>query len=351
MKSSGGSTYKSSGVDLDLAGKTINLIKKPVYSTFTKNVLNNLTSYAGLFKLDRDKFYEPVLVSSTDGVGTKLLLAKEMGIFENIGQDLFGMCLNDILCCGAQPLFFLDYIACGKLEPQKIEIVVKSIAKSCKTCSTALIGGEIAEMPDMYRTDDIDLAGFIVGIVEKSEIINSALVKEGDKVLGIASSGIHSNGFSLIREIIKKKSLDLNKNYGFKEKEFSNKTLGEALLIPTKLYFKLLRMYSLKGLKISGIAHITGGGFYENISRIIPDNMDVIIDEGSWHVFEIFKFIQGHGDIDKKEMYRVFNMGIGMVLIINPEFEEEAINLSKQAHEKVYKIGRVIKGTGKVILV
>ncbi|MBM3712013.1 MAG: phosphoribosylformylglycinamidine cyclo-ligase [Actinobacteria bacterium] len=351
MKSSDSFTYKNSGVDLNMAGKAIDLIRKPVFSTFTENVLGDLTSYAGLFALDLKKFRQPVLVSSTDGVGTKLLLAKETGIYENIGQDLFGMCLNDILCCGAEPLFFLDYIACGKLEPKKIEIIVNSIAESCKICSTALIGGEIAEMPDMYNSDDIDLAGFIVGIVEKSKIIKSCLVREGDIALGIASSGIHSNGFSLIRKIIKVKGLDLKKNYGFKEMEFSNKSLGKVLLTPTKLYFKLLNLYLSKKLKISGIAHITGGGFYENINRIIPADLDVEIEDGSWQVYEIFKFIQKLGNIKKDEMFRVFNMGIGMVLILNPELEEEAVKLATIAGERAYRIGRVVKGTGRVILV
>jgi phosphoribosylformylglycinamidine cyclo-ligase len=344
-------TYKDSGVNLNMAGEAINLIKKHVFSTFTKNVLNDLTAYAGLFALDIDKFKEPVLVSSTDGIGTKLLLAKEIGIYEDIGQDLFGMCLNDILCCGATPLFFLDYIACGKLELKKIELIVKSIAESCKICKTALIGGEVAEMPDMYSKDDIDLAGFIVGIVDKLEIIKPELVREGDIVLGIASSGIHSNGFSLVRKIIREKAIDLNRNYNFKDNEFSNKSLAEILLTPTKLYFKVLKEYFSKKIKINGIAHITGGGYYENINRIIPDSMNIIIDEGSWPVFEIFRFIQELGNISKDEMYRVFNMGIGMVLILDTEFEENAINLASIAGEKIYRIGKVAKGTGKVIVI
>src|SRR5665647_2676158 len=192
-------SYKDSGVDLDAAGEAIKLIKKPVFSTFNKNVLNDLSSYAGLFLFEKDKFKEPVLVSSTDGVGTKLLLARTTGLLGNIGQDLVAMCINDILCCGATPLFFLDYIACGKLEPQKIETIVQSIAVSCKICETALIGGEIAEMPDMYKNGDIDLAGFVVGAVDRQQVIKPDLVKEGDIILGIASSGIHSNGYSLIR--------------------------------------------------------------------------------------------------------------------------------------------------------
>jgi len=351
MKSSDIFTYKNSGVDLSKAEKAISLIKKPVFSTFSKNVLNDLTSYAGLFALDMGRFSEPVLVSSTDGVGTKLLLAKETGIYKNIGQDLFGMCLNDILCCGAKPLFFLDYIACGKLEPEKIKIIVSSIAESCKICNTALIGGEIAEMPDMYGSDDIDLAGFIVGIVEKSKIIKPCLVREGDIVLGIASSGFHSNGFSLIRKIIREKGLDLKKNYGFKAIEFSNKSLGEVLLEPTRLYFKLLDMYLSKKINISGAAHITGGGFCENIKRIIPDNMDMLIEEGSWQVYEIFKFMQKIGNIKRDEMFRVFNMGIGLVLILNPELEDKAVKLASIAGERAYRIGRVVKGTGKVAVV
>lgn len=266
-------TYKDSGVNLDKAGKAIELIKKPVTSTFSKNVLNDLTSYAGLFSFDNKKYKEPVLVSSTDGVGTKLLIAKEANSFAGIGQDLVGMCINDILCCGAMPLFFLDYIACGQLDCQKVKIIVESIAASCSECKTALIGGEIAEMPDIYSKDDIDIAGFVVGVVEKASVIKPGLVKKNDIIVGLPSSGVHSNGFSLVRKIIKDKKIKLR-----------NTTLADALLVPTKLYFAIISKLLDRGINLHGIAHITGGGFYENINRIIPKNLNALINIGSWEI-------------------------------------------------------------------
>jgi phosphoribosylformylglycinamidine cyclo-ligase len=336
-------TYKDSGVDLDAAGEAIKLIKKPVFSTFNRNVLNDLTSYAGLFLFEKDKFKEPVLVSSTDGVGTKLLLARTTGLLDNIGQDLVAMCINDILCCGAVPLFFLDYIACGKLEPQKIETIVQSIAASCRICETALIGGEIAEMPDMYGHGDIDLAGFVVGAVDRQQVIKPDLVKEGDIILGIASSGIHSNGYSLVREIIREKKLSLAGDYKFSAANLSGKNLGEILMEPTKLYFKVS--------KINGMAHITGGGFYENINRVIPGSMDAQIRQGSWEIPEIFKFLQVKGNMAKDEMFRVFNMGIGMVYIISPEYAKMAATIAGQSGETAFNIGQIVKGSGKVSII
>jgi phosphoribosylformylglycinamidine cyclo-ligase len=344
-------TYKDSGVDLDAAGEAIKLIKKPVFSTFNRNVLNDLTSYAGLFLFEKDKFKEPVLVSSTDGVGTKLLLARTTGLLDNIGQDLVAMCINDILCCGAVPLFFLDYIACGKLEPQKIETIVESIASSCKICETALIGGEIAEMPDMYKHGDIDLAGFVVGAVDRQQIIKPDLVKEGDIILGIASSGIHSNGYSLAREIIRGRKLDLAGDYKLKGANLSGKNLGEILMEPTKLYFKVSKNFKDRHVKVSGMAHITGGGFYENINRVIPGNMDAQIIQGSWAIPEIFKFLQLKGNMAEDEMFRVFNMGIGMVYIISPEYADRAATIAEESGEAVFHIGQIVKGSGKVSII
>jgi phosphoribosylformylglycinamidine cyclo-ligase len=344
-------TYKDSGVDLDAAGEAIKLIKKPVFSTFNRNVLNYLTSYAGLFLFEKDKFKEPVLVSSTDGVGTKLLLARTTGLLDNIGQDLVAMCINDILCCGAVPLFFLDYIACGKLEPQKIETIVQSIAASCRICETALIGGEIAEMPDMYGHGDIDLAGFVVGAVDRQQVIKPDLVKEGDIILGIASSGIHSNGYSLVREIIREKKLSLAGDYKFSAANLSGKNLGEILMEPTKLYFKVSKDFKDKQIKINGMAHITGGGFYENINRVIPGSMDAQIRQGSWEIPEIFKFLQVKGNMANDEMFRVFNMGIGMVYIISPEYAKMAATIAGQSGETAFNIGQIVKGSGKVSII
>jgi phosphoribosylformylglycinamidine cyclo-ligase len=344
-------SYKSSGVSLQNAGRAIGLIKKPVLSTFNKNVLNDLGSFAGLYCLEKDKFSQPVLVSSTDGVGTKLLLAKHTGLYADVGQDLVAMCLNDIICCGAVPLFFLDYIACGKLVPKVIEMIVSSIAESCIECETSLIGGETAEMPGMYKKDDIDLAGFAVGIVEKQSIINPGLVNEGDIILGISSSGLHSNGFSLVRKIVKDKKLDLDKNYNFKANDLKNKKLGQVLMIPTRLYYKVLKSIYAEKIVINGIAHITGGGFYENINRIIPQNLDAQIMQNTWPVSEIFTFLKEAADIEGDEMYRVFNMGIGMVFIADAGYKERIQQYAKKSGEGIYVIGKVIKGSGRVRII
>ena len=341
-------TYADSGVSLKEAGKAIDLIKKPVFSTFSKNVLNDLSSYAGLFSFEKDKYRQPVLVSSTDGVGTKLLVAKETGLYQNIGQDLVAMCINDILCCGAEPLFFLDYIACGKLAGKKIGMIVSSIAASCKICKTALIGGETAEMPEMYGKDDIDLAGFAVGVVDKKNIINPQLVSEGDTVFGAASSGVHSNGFSLVRKIIRDKRLDLKKVYKFKDDILDLRTLGEVLMEPTKLYFNLIKELIEGKVAIKGIAHITGGGFYENINRILPASLDARIDSRSWAAPWIFSMLKNTANISKNEMFKVFNMGIGMVLIADSKHTDKITNLASGIGEEIFKIGQVVKGSGKV---
>ena len=383
-------TYSSSGVDLDAAGKAVKLIKQPVFSTFNENVLNDLTSYAGLFRLDTSRYKEPVLVSSTDGVGTKLLVAKSTGNFNTIGQDLVAMCINDIICCGATPLFFLDYIAWGKLDPAKAELIVGSIAESCIKCKAALIGGEMAEMPDMYAEDDIDLAGFAVGVVEKSEIIKPDLVRRGDTIIGIPSSGVHSNGFSLVRKIINLKRLKYNErfvplqgkltasrgaenrdieNQGIENRDIENRekqdknvknrngkkepvrTLGDVLIEPTRLYFPLVDLLKEKAIKASGIAHITGGGFYENINRIIPPDTDATISEGSWPIPDIFSYLEYHGNIARDEMYRVFNMGIGLVLILPPDAAGMAIKELNNSGQDAFVIGKVTGGgMGRVII-
>ncbi|MBC7333972.1 MAG: phosphoribosylformylglycinamidine cyclo-ligase, partial [Actinobacteria bacterium] len=292
-------SYKSSGVDLDRAEKALSLIKTSVTSTFSRNVLSDLSSFCGLFELNLKDYKNPVLTSSTDGVGTKLLIAKEMNCFKYIGQDLVAMCVNDILCCGSRPLFFLDYIACGKIDPEKIQIIVGSISESCKQCKTSLIGGETAEMPDMYQSDDIDIAGFVVGIVEKENIITKDLVRENDLLVGVPSSGIHSNGFSLVRKVIKEKNLDLNKVY----RELGEKYLGDILLTPTRIYYELVsRIIDIDNIRVHGIAHITGGGFYDNIRRIVPEYLDVKIKRGSWEVLPVFRFFQKMGNISDREM-------------------------------------------------
>jgi len=339
-------SYKLSGVNIDKTSNVLSQLKKTISSTFSGKVLSDLSSFSGLFQLDLKDCRNPVLVSSTDGVGTKILLAKKANCYNYIGQDVVAMCINDIICCGAKPLFFLDYIACSKVDEGKIKIIIKSIARSCSYCNAVLVGGETAEMPDMYRKDDIDVAGFAVGIIEKSAIISTSMVNEGDIIIGISSSGVHSNGFSLVRKLIKDKNLELNKKYKWAD----GKTLGDLLLTPTKLYFKIVDEMIKNKVQVHGIAHITGGGFYENINRIIPTSMNASILEGSWKIPAIFKFLQELGNIDRDEMFRVFNMGIGMVIIASSGEFDKARNIAGKLGEDIYNIGTVIRGDGKVII-
>ena len=339
-------SYKLSGVNIDKTSNVLSQLKKTISSTFSGKVLSNLSSFSGLLQLDLKDCRNPVLVSSTDGVGTKILLAKKANCYKYIGQDAVAMCINDIICCGAKPLFFLDYIACSKIDEEKIKIIIKSIARSCSYCNAVLIGGETAEMPDMYRKDDIDVAGFAVGVIEKSAIINTSLVNEGDIIIGISSSGVHSNGFSLVRKLIKDENLELNKKYDWA----GGKALGDLLLTPTKLYFKIIDEMIKNKVQVHGIAHITGGGFYENINRIIPTSMNASILEGSWKIPAIFKFLQELGNIDRDEMFRVFNMGIGMVIIASPGEFDKARNIAGELGEDIYNIGTVTRGDGKVVI-
>lgn len=339
-------TYAGSGVNIDNANKAIKGFKDKVFSTFNASVLNDLSSYAGLFEIDIKKYNEPVLVSSTDGVGTKILIARKMNDFTKIGQDLVAMSVNDIICCGADPLFFLDYIACGRLVPDKIQEIVSSIAEGCKEAGVALIGGETAEMPGMYKEDDIDLAGFAVGIINKSSIINKEAVKPGDAVFGFKSSGPHSNGYSLIRKIIDDNNLELSAEYKIGKNKIN---LGNSLIEPTKIYVSLLKKIKEK-ISLKGIAHITGGGFYENINRIIPASCDVLIKKDSWEIPPVFNLLQQFGNISSKEMFRVFNMGIGMVIIISKNDAGLLNNIMASPGENIFKIGDIIPGNGNVII-
>ncbi|MGM0366421.1 MAG: phosphoribosylformylglycinamidine cyclo-ligase [Actinomycetota bacterium] len=334
-------SYADSGVDIGRADRALEGLKNSITSTFSDRVLNDLSSYAGLFEVDLKGCKRPVLVSSTDGVGTKLLLAKEAGNYTSIGQDLVAMCINDILCCGAVPLFFLDYIACGKINERLIGQIIDSVSASCRTCNTALIGGETAEMPGMYGPDDIDLAGFAVGIVEKGEIISREKVKKEDILIGIGSSGLHSNGFSLIRKIIAEKNIPLKEQFG-------KKTLAAHLLTPTRLYYPLIHRLHTEGVSLHGIAHITGGGFYGNINRILPSGLDACINEGRWPIHPVFRFFMDRAGIDKEEMYNVFNMGIGMVLIAGEEEFKKIERAAGNTGDKAYRIGYINKGSGRV---
>lgn len=339
-------TYTLAGVNINKASNVLGQLRATITSTFSGKVLSNMSSFSGFYQLNLKDYKNPVLSSSTDGVGTKILLAKRLDYYDGIGQDAVAMCVNDIICSGAKPLFFLDYIACGEINEKRIKTIIKSISRSCRHCNTVLIGGEIAEHPGMSDKDDIDIAGFAVGIVEKEAIINPALVKEGDIIVGISSSGIHSNGFSLIRKLIEDKKVDLTKKYSWT----GNLSLGSFLLTPTRLYSGITDKMIEDKVKIHGIAHITGGGFYENINRIIPANMNAVIYEGKWRVPEVFNFFQELGNIDRDEMYRVFNMGIGMVVIMSRGEFKKVKKITEAMEENIYNIGTVVSGKGKVVI-
>lgn len=326
-------TYKKAGVDINAGNKFVENIKPLVKSTNRRGVLGALGGFGGLFALDICDMKEPVLVSGTDGVGTKLKIAIEMGVLDTIGIDLVAMCVNDIACSGAEPLFFLDYFATSHLKPTEHTAIIKGIANACKQTKCALIGGETAEMPDLYAASDFDLAGFAVGIVEKSKIIDGSDTGVGNSVIGIASSGFHSNGYSLIRKIIRDAELNLRKTYGGLECP-----LGEILLTPTKLYSPLIR--NLKGtFHIKGIAHITGGGFMDNIPRILPAGVQVVIYRDKWLIPEAFRFFQQYASIDDDEIFRVFNCGIGMILIVPREEAKDTVDAICALGEKAWIIG------------
>jgi phosphoribosylformylglycinamidine cyclo-ligase len=337
-------TYKSAGVDISKGWKAVELIKKYVENTKRKEVLGEIGGFSGLFEIKKKKYKNPVLVSSTDGVGTKLIIAQKMNIHNTVGIDLVAMGVNDIIVCGAEPIFFLDYISCGKLNPKRIAEIVEGISAGCKEAGCSLIGGEMAEMPGMYKEDEYDLAGFAVGIIEKRKIIDGSKIKAGDKIIGLSSSGLHSNGYSLARKVFFEIA-----NYNIFEKiEEFGKTLGEELLTPTKIYVKIV-LNLVKRFEIKGIVNITGGGFLENIPRILPDKLFAVIIRNTWDVFPIFKMIQKIGNISEKEMFRTFNMGIGMVIIVD---KKESLKIMRylEKRETAYLIGEIREGKKGVIL-
>ncbi|KXB91183.1 phosphoribosylformylglycinamidine cyclo-ligase [Veillonellaceae bacterium DNF00626] len=337
-------TYKEAGVDIDAGAKEVELIKESVKETYIDGVLGDLGGFGGLFSLKQEWSDEPVLVSGTDGVGTKLRLAIDLGIHDTIGQDCVAMSVNDVLVQGAKPLFFLDYIATGKLEPKLMADIVKGVANACKESGCALLGGETAEMAGFYQEGDYDVAGFAVGIVDRKKLITGETISEGDVILGIPSTGIHSNGYSLVRKLAKENHWDLKKVYP----DF-DKSLGEVLLTPTRLYPKVV-LPLLSHIDIKGMVHITGGGFYENIPRILPEGTAVVIDGDSWPVLPIFPFLKKEGNIDAHEMYRTFNCGIGMLLILNQEDADKAMDILSEQGEKIYRIGYVTKGKKEVTI-
>lgn len=342
MEKSFSESYKEAGVDVTAGYKAVELMKKSVQSTYTKGVISDLGGFGGLFKLDLNNIKEPILVSGTDGVGTKLKLAFLLDKHDTIGQDCVAMCVNDIVCCGAKPLFFLDYISLWKNIPEMVASIVKGVADGCQKAGCALVGGETAEMPGLYSDNEYDLAGFSVGVVDKEKIINPDNIKEGDIVIGLASSGVHSNGFSLVRKIF-----NVNESNLREYREELGMTLGEALLEPTKIYVKpVLKL--LEKINVKGISHITGGGFYENMPRMLNDNVALEIQKDSYKVPEIFKLIKKEGNIPERDMYNTFNMGIGMAIIIPEDEKENALEILKQEGESAYVIGKVIKGNKEI---
>lgn len=328
------------GVSLEAGYESVRRIKSHVERTKVKGAINSLGAFGGMFDLSELGMKEPVLVSGTDGVGTKLMLAFEMDKHDTIGQDVVAMCVNDVLVQGAMPLYFLDYIAVGKNYPEQIESIVKGVADGCVAAECALIGGETAEMPGMYSEGHYDIAGFTVGAVEKKELITGSEIGEGDVLIGISSSGVHSNGFSLVRKIIKDANLDLKKVY-----EGFEKTLGEELLTPTKIYVKTVKEI-LKKVKIKGMCHITGGGFYENIPRIIPEGLGVEIETKNINELKIFKFLEAVGEVPKKEMFNVFNMGVGFIFVVSKSEVEILVKELKKIDETAMILGEVTKKSG-----
>ncbi len=326
-------TYRDAGVDIDAGNSLIENIKPLVKNTFRPGVLTGLGGFGALFELPTDRYKKPVLVSGTDGVGTKLKLALEMNKHDTIGIDLVAMCVNDIIVTGAEPLFFLDYYATGKLNLEVATSVISGIAKGCELSGCALTGGETAEMPGMYDAEDYDLAGFAVGIVEKDEIIQPDTVQQGDILLGLASSGPHSNGYSLIRKVLSVSGDNVNS-------EFNGGTLGEALLAPTRLYVKSL-LEMMKTVRPHALAHITGGGLTENLPRVLPEYTTATINTGSWSRPAVFDWLQENGNIEDSEMLRTFNNGIGMVVCIAAEDRDTAIRILQEQGETVFEIGRI----------
>ena len=337
--------YKNAGVDVDAGQREVELIKSIVKKTQSKDVLSSLGGFSGLLNLDLDGIKNPVLCSGTDGVGTKVILAHMLDKHDTIGIDCVAMCVNDILCQGAKPLFFLDYIATGKLVPEKMEEIVKGVAEGCIQSSASLIGGETAEMPGVYQEDQYDLAGFAVGVVDKDKIIDGSAIKEGDIVFGLSSNGIHSNGYSLVRKIVFDHcKLDLNE-----EIDELNSTLGEELLKPTRIYVKEI-LELLKIVDIKGMSHITGGGFYENIPRMIPDGLCAKVDTSVIETPEIFKLLKKWADLKDEDMYATFNMGVGFTLVVSEEGKDKVVDFFKDTDLKLYELGKVVAGEDKIDL-
>ena len=340
--------YKKAGVDIEAGYRSVELMKKHIASTMRKEVLTDIGGFSGAFSLEAFKNMEqPTLVSGTDGVGTKLKLAFELDKHDTVGIDCVAMCVNDIACAGGEPLFFLDYIACGKNEPEKIAQIVSGVAEGCKQSNAALIGGETAEMPGFYPVDEYDLAGFAVGVVDRKDMITGKTIAKGDVLVGIASSGIHSNGFSLVRKVFDIEKTNLNKTF----ESLGGKTLGETLLAPTIIYVKALRSVKEGGITIKGCSHITGGGFYENIPRMLHDGVHAQIKADSYEIPPIFDMLAKDGDIAKEMMYNTYNMGVGMILAVDAKDADKTVELVNASGQKGFIIGEITEGEKGITLV
>ena len=346
MEKSFSESYKSAGVDITAGYKSVELMKPDIKRTATGGEVSGIGGFGGLFAPDLSGYKKPVLVSGTDGVGTKLKIAFLLDKHDTIGIDCVAMCVNDIICCGAKPLVFLDYIACGKNIPEKIAAIVKGVCDGCVMAGASLIGGETAEHPGMMPEEEYDLAGYCTGVVDMDKIIDNGKMREGDVIIALPSSGVHSNGFSLIRKVFRIESADLSSPIS----ELGGKSLGEALLEPTKIYVKPV-LALLEQVAVKGISHITGGGFYENIPRSIPDGLCAEIDRASLKILPIFNLIQRAGNIPERDMFNTYNMGVGMSVVVSEKDAERSLEILKAHGEEAYVIGKIIKGDDKIVII
>ena len=343
MSKSHSASYAAAGVDIEAGYKAVELMKTHIARTLTSGVCSDVGGFGGLFELDVTGMEKPVLVSGTDGVGTKLKLAFLMDKHDTVGIDCVAMCVNDIICCGAKPLFFLDYIACGKNEPERIAQIVSGVAEGCVQSGAALIGGETAEMPGFYPVDEYDLAGFSVGVVDKCKVLDNSSMRPGDVVIALPSSGVHSNGFSLVRKVFDVENSDIKSPVS----ELGGKSIGETLLTPTKIYVKpMLALF--EAVKVKGVSHITGGGFYENIPRSIPQGLGARIEKSAVRVLPIFDLIAKKGNIPERDMFNTFNMGVGMSVVVAAEDADKALQVLRENGEDAYIIGSIVESEDKV---
>lgn len=346
IENSKSDSYAAAGVDITAGYKAVELMKQHIMKTMTSGVCSDVGGFGGLFELDITGMERPVLVSGTDGVGTKLKLAFLLDKHDTVGIDCVAMCVNDVICTGAKPLFFLDYIACGKNVPERIADIVKGVAEGCVQSGAALIGGETAEMPGFYPVDEYDLAGYCTGVVDKKNIIDNKKMCEGDVIIALPSSGVHSNGFSLVRKVFDVENKDITSP----RSELGGKSIGETLLTPTKIYVKPV-LALLEKVKVKGISHITGGGFYENIPRSIPNGLGAVIEKKAVKILPIFSLIAKEGNISERDMFNTFNMGVGMSIIVSPDEADKALEILKENGEEAYIIGKTVKSENKIEII